>query len=131
MIVVDTSALLEALIGRPPLEPLQARLLATSLHAPHVVDLEFLQALRRLSNRGGLARGDAEQARADFAALPIDRYAHTILADRIWALRPSLTTHDAAYVALSEALDAPLVTADGRIARAAGHHARVEVFTSS
>lgn len=130
MIVVDTSALMEALVGRPPPEPLQARLLATSLHAPHIVDLEFLQALRRLVDRGGLASSDAEQARQDLAALPIERYAHTILAERIWALRHNLTAYDAAYVALSEALDAPLITADVRIARAAGHHARVEVFTS-
>ncbi|MDQ3707756.1 MAG: type II toxin-antitoxin system VapC family toxin [Actinomycetota bacterium] len=131
MIVVDTSAFLEALIGRPPPEPLQARLLATSLHAPQVVDLEFLQVLRRLTDRGGLARSDAEQAREDFAALPIDRYAHTVLAERIWALRHNLTAYDAAYVALSEALDAPLITADVRIARAAGHRARVEVFALS
>jgi len=131
VIVVDTSAFLEALIGRPPPEPLQARLLATSLYAPHVVDLEFLQALRRLSDGGGLARSDAEQAREHFAALPIVRYAHTILADRIWGLRHNLTPYAAAYVALSEALDAPLITADARMARAAGHRARVEVFASS
>lgn len=128
MIVVDSSALLDALVARPARQPLQRRLETSSLHAPHLVDIEFLQALRRLVERGAVTAGDAEQAREDFASLPIDRYAHTALFSRIWALRHNLSAYDAAYVALSEALDIPLVTADARIARASVHRARVEVF---
>jgi predicted nucleic acid-binding protein len=71
--------------------------------------------------RAGKISGDrAEDARTDFAELTITRYAHAPLADRIWALRENLTTYDAAFIALSEALNAPLITCDARLARASG-----------
>ena len=61
----------------------------------------------------------------DLADLPIDRHAHTILLPRIWQIRGNLTAYDAVYIALAEALDAPLVTCDDRLAAAPGHSARV------
>jgi predicted nucleic acid-binding protein len=70
----------------------------------------------------------ANDARVDFADLPIRRYPHHPFADRMWDLRQNLTASDAAYVALSEALEAPLVTCDARLATSPGHQAQVEVF---
>jgi predicted nucleic acid-binding protein len=61
------------------------------------------------------------------AAFPLTRYPHRGLLPRVWALRDNLTAYDAVYVALAEALDAPLVTRDRRLAAGPGHQAVVEV----
>jgi predicted nucleic acid-binding protein len=84
--------------------------------------------MRRFTLAGELTPERAEQALLDLADLPLTRYAHTDLISRLWSLRDSLTAYDAAYVALAEALDAPLVTSDGKLARAHGHAARIELF---
>jgi predicted nucleic acid-binding protein len=127
VVVVDTSAVIGALAGRPPSVEVMERLAGDSdLSAPYLLDVEFLHALRRLVLDDQLS----EDPRTDFAALAITRYEHTVVADRVWELRHSLTAYDATFVALAELLDAPLVTFDGRLARAAGHHATVELFQS-
>ena len=129
MLVVDTSAVIGALTGRPPSGELMKRLAGDSdLSAPHLLDVEFLHALRRLVRDRELSEDRAADARADFAALTITRYEHTLVADRVWELRHSLTAYDATFVALAELLDAPLVTFDARLARAPGHTATVELF---
>jgi predicted nucleic acid-binding protein len=96
--------------------------------APHVIDLEILQTLRGLTRGGHITADQASDTRADFRALAVTRYAHGALGDCIWELRHNLTTYDAAYVALAETLDCPLVTSDVRIAESSGHHADVEVY---
>ena len=63
----------------------------------------------------------------DLLDLPVHRHPHDILLPRIWELRRSVTAYDAAYVALAEALDAPLLTRDGKLARSHGHRARIEL----
>lgn len=129
MLVVDTSAVIGALTGRPPSGELMERLATDSdLSAPHLLDVEFLHALRRLVRDRELSEDRAADARADFAALTITRYEHTLVADRVWELRHSLTAYDATFVALAELLDAPLASFDGRLARASAHHATVELF---
>lgn len=129
MLVVDTSALLEALAGRDPQPALVERLARDGdLHAPHVVDIEMLHALRRLSATGALSDDRAEDARRDLDDLALARYPHQPLAGRIWALRHNLTAYDAAFVALAEALSVPLVTCDARLAGAPGNRADVELF---
>jgi predicted nucleic acid-binding protein len=127
VLVVDTSALAAALLGgaQAPRDRLTAD---GDLHAPHLLDLEFLQVLRSLVRRGLLTPDRAYDVRGEFTALPIVRYPHQPLNDRIWELRDNLTTYDAAFVALAEALDAPLVTCDGRLASAPGHAAHVELY---
>lgn len=121
MLVVDTSAVLAALAERMPDEALVQRLAEDGdLHAPHLIDIEILQALRGLVRGGKLGADRAEDVRADVAALAITRYGHEPLADRIWALRENLTAYDAVFIALSEALEAPLVTCDARLAAAPG-----------
>ena len=129
MLVVDTSAVVGALVGRPPSHAVIERLATDGdLSAPHLLDVEFLHALRRLASAGQLSEDRAADARGDFADLAITRYEHTVVADRIWQLRHGLTAYDAAFVALAELLDVPLVTCDARLARAPGHHATVELF---
>jgi predicted nucleic acid-binding protein len=129
VLVVDTSAVIAALAGRPPHHEVVDRLAGDGdLAAPHLLDVEFLHALRRLVLGRQLGEDRAADARDDFAALVIARYEHTLVADRVWELRHGLTAYDATFVALAELLEAPLVTCDARLARAPGHHATVELF---
>lgn len=129
MIVVDTSAVVSALIGRPLNEALLRRLADDGdLHAPHLIDVEFLSVLRRLVTNRELSPDRAADARVDFTDLAIVRYPHHALADRVWRLRDNINAYDATFVALSEALDAPLVTTDGRLARSPGHAATIELL---
>ena len=104
-----------------------ARIDGESLHAPHLIDLEVLSVLRRQVLAGDLS---AERAAAGITALTqldLVRYQHATFADRIWALRENLTPYDAAYVALAEALNVPLLTLDGRLARSS-RQVHVELF---
>jgi predicted nucleic acid-binding protein len=129
VIVVDASAALEVLLRTPRAGAVEARLFAPGerLNAPHLVDLEIAQVLRRhvAADQMTVARADA--ALDVWRAFPLDRWPHEGLLGRVWALRETLTAYDAAYVALAEALGAPLVTTDGKLARAAGHGARLEM----
>jgi predicted nucleic acid-binding protein len=127
VIVVDTSALVSVLAGSDADPRLVDRIAtAGTLHAPHLLDTEFTDALRGLS-RAGLSATRAAHALHDLADLPILRYPALGLLDRMWGLRHRLTAYDATFVALAEALDIPLVTCDGRLARAK-HDAVVELF---
>jgi predicted nucleic acid-binding protein len=129
VLVVDTSAVVAALVARPPNHPLVDRLRADGdLHAPHLLDGEFLRALRRLVLAGHLSEDRADDARADFADLAIVRYPHAALADRTWELRHNLTAYDATFVALAETLAVPLVTCDARLANAPGTPAMIELY---
>ena len=129
MIVVDTSAIVDLLLENPPDPNLVARIAnATELHAPHLIDIEFLSVLRRLVAKGLLDNKSAETARELFGQLPIERYPHTLLSDRVWALRNNISAYDATYIALSEALGIPLVTSDIKLAAAPGHKAAIESF---
>ena len=129
MIVVDTSAVLSVLAGRPKVLGLIDRIRDDGdLHAPHLIDVEFQHGLRRLVLSGAISEDRASDARLDFADLTIVRYPHVSLADRMWELRHNITAYDAAFIALAETLEVPLVTCDARLARAPGHAATVEVF---
>lgn len=129
MIVVDASAVVEVLVGRPP-PSLAIRLAAeATLHVPHLLDIEVLHVLRRLVQKGSLDDRQAQEARDHLALLDIDRYPHAPLADRIWSLRANLSAYDASYVALAEVLDTVLVTTDARLGRAPGLSDLVEVHT--
>jgi predicted nucleic acid-binding protein len=130
VIVVDASALLEVLLRTPAAPRVAERLFAEdeTLHAPHLLDLEIAQVLRRYFLAGELDSARGLQALDDLADFPLTRYPHDLFLPRIWELRHNLTAYDAAYVCLSEALAAPLLTRDSALASAAGHHAQVELI---
>lgn len=130
MIVVDASAVLELLLRAASHRPLVTRTLDSGclLVAPHLLDLEVVHVLRRYVANGDLPTSRAEQAIADYGNFRINRYSHQPFLLRIWQLRGNCTAYDAAYIALAEALAAPLVTCDRRLATAPGHRAGVECF---
>jgi len=120
VIVIDASALVDLLLNRPTAAGTTAALAGRrSLHAPHLIHTEVLHALRRWVGRGDLGGARAETALGDLRDLPLVPHGHAPLTERVWALRERLSAYDATYVALAEALDATLITADGRLARAA------------
>ena len=129
MIVVDASAVLETLLRTPNAETVEKRLFEPSqtLHAPHLLDVEVAQVLRRYAGNGEIDDERGRMALADLADFPLRRYPHDFLLPRVWDLRRNLTAYDAVYVALAEALDAPLLTRDRRLATAPGHQARIEL----
>jgi predicted nucleic acid-binding protein len=127
--VVDASACYLALADDGlPGEQARWRLRGHDLQAPHLVDLEVLSVLRREALRGGLTPSRADEAAADLGRLVMRRFTHGPLAPRIWALRGNLTPYDAAYVALAEALETPLLTADRRLASAPGLRCTVDLL---
>ena len=130
MIVVDASALVELLLPSDAAGIVATRLFDSgdALAAPHLIDVETAQVLRRYAQAGEIDDLHGRESMADLADMPIRRYPHAVLLPRVWELRRNLTAYDALYVALAEALDAPLVTRDRRLARAAGLGAEIELI---
>lgn len=129
MIVVDASVVVDVLASTEPDPALAERLDDDDdLRAPHLIDLEFLNALRRLVAKGELNGDRASDALADLHDLRLVRYPHLPLVDRAWSFRSNLTAYDVAYVALAELLEVPLLTCDMRLAASTGHDAEIELF---
>lgn len=130
MLVLDTSALVALLLL--PLRPTDdwtGRLATEQVHAPYLIDAEFGNALRRLVREGNIEPTTAAVL-LQWAPVFVDvRHDHGPLTGSAWSLRHNLTFYDALYVALAAALNAPLVTADARLARAPGLPCAVEVLT--
>lgn len=129
MIVLDASAALEWLLQTPTGQKIETRIFSRSesLHAPHLLDLEVTQVLRRFVREGALSAARAEEALDDLQNMRLTRYPHFVLLPRIRRLRHNLTAYDAAYVVLAEKLGAALITRDVRLVSASGHKAQVEV----
>ena len=130
MIVLDASVVLEVLLRMPAGVAVEDRLFSPgeTLHAPHVIDVEVAQVLRRRTLAGDVVAERCRAALHDLADFGLTRYPHSFLMQRVWDLRGNLSAYDAVYVALAETLDAPLLTRDRRLAGAPGHDARVEVI---
>jgi predicted nucleic acid-binding protein len=130
MIVVDASAITELLLQTEIGTRVERRLYRDDddLHAPHLIDVEVLGALRRLARAGDVLADRAEEAIEDLGLLRIIRHGHLDLATRAWELRKNFTAYDAVYLALAESLDARLVTCDRPFGAARGHSARIEVI---
>lgn len=99
-----------------------------TLHAPHLIDVEVAQVVRRYWRAGDISASRGEEALRDLADLPVERHSHEPLLGRVWQLRQNATAYDAAYIALAEGLDAVLVTLDKGMARIPGVRVSVEVF---
>jgi predicted nucleic acid-binding protein len=129
LIVIDASVLASALADDgPDGDKARTRLRGEYLTAPELIDLEVTSVLRRHRAAGHLDDRRAAQALADLVDLPMRRTPHLPLLARCWELRANITAYDAAYVALAEAIDGTLLTADERLARAPGIHCSVEIL---
>jgi predicted nucleic acid-binding protein len=130
MIVVDASAMTELLLQTDLGTRVERRLYGgdDDLHAPHLVDVEVLSALRRLVQAGEVLRERAEEAIEDLGMISLIRHGHLDLASRAWELRQHATAYDAMYIALAESLDATIVTCDRPFGARPGHSARIEVI---
>jgi predicted nucleic acid-binding protein len=130
MIVLDASAAVDWLLQTSAGRRIEERIYAhrETLHAPHLLDLEVTQVLRRLAQQGVLTAPRADEAIHDLLDLRITRYPHFLLLPRIWQLRHNFSAYDAAYLALAEQLRVPLVTRDAHLASASGRAVTIELF---
>ena len=117
MIVIDASALIDAVDGRVSVI---ARLEGEDIHAPHLIDVEVASALRRLVARGRFEQQRAADVLTSLEQADIKRHPHSPLLGLIWSLRDRVSAYDATYVALATVLDAPLVTTDRKLASVPG-----------
>lgn len=129
MIIIDASAMVEALVGRDADDDL-LNALRGDVDAPHLLDVEVLSVLRGLLLGGKLDPEAADQARLDHFAFTITRHETAPLAERIWQLRHQFTSYDASYLALAEALRAPLYTCDAKLATS-GHNAQLRLISQT
>jgi predicted nucleic acid-binding protein len=130
VIVLDASAAIEWLMKSPTGTKVDRRLFSSApstLHVPHLLDVEIAQVLRRYVREKSMTASRGEEALQDLRDLPLNRYPNDILMPRVWELRAVLTAYDAVYVALAELLDAPLLTCDRKVALGSVHRATVEV----
>lgn len=130
MIVLDASAVIDWLLQTPAGQRIESRIYShsESLHAPHLLDLEVAQVLRRLVREGAVSIHRADQAVEDLQDLRMTRYPHVVFLPRIWRLRQNLSAYDVAYIALAEQLGATLLTRDTRLASFRNHVAQTELF---
>ena len=133
MLVIDASATADLVLARPVAEKVAEHIADHSgdLHAPHLLDIEVVSAVRRLVASGEASPTRGVEAITDLLDLPLVRYPHEILVPRIWELRQNFSSYDAAYLALAESLTdegVPLLTTDRRLARATRAHSDVELL---
>jgi predicted nucleic acid-binding protein len=130
VIVLDASAAVELLLWSAAGKRVAARISDTTetLHAPHLLDVEVTQVLRRAERTGLVTAQRAYEALLMLTELDVERHDHGPLLERAWQLRGNCTAYDAVYVALAEGLDAPLLTLDKQLANSPGTRATVEII---
>jgi predicted nucleic acid-binding protein len=120
-VVVDASVVVAALVDSGPVGHWAESFLTTDhLAAPHLLPVEVANVLRRAISAGDLSADAASLAHGDLLDLRVDLFPYEVSAARVWDLRGNLSSYDAWYVALAEALDAPLATLDARLVGAPG-----------
>lgn len=130
-VVIDSSAVVEVLAGRSPEPELRKAVLLHNLNAPELIGIEVLSVLRRLLRHGKISQALADRTVDWIVDAPIAKLPHGALTRRVWELRGSIGAYDAAYVALAEKLDVPLLTCDAKLAKSNGHKAQIEVFRTT
>jgi predicted nucleic acid-binding protein len=131
LIVLDASAAVSTFLNiGPQAARIRQRIVQPeeTLHVPHLFDVEVLHVLRRHSLSGALSESRGRLALSRLSSTRLTRYPHALFDRRIWELRHDLTAYDAAYVALAETLDAPLLTIDRQLAQVPGISAKVELY---
>ncbi|MBA2279749.1 MAG: type II toxin-antitoxin system VapC family toxin [Acidimicrobiia bacterium] len=129
MLVVDASVLAPVLADAgPDGQRFRHRLRGETIVGPDLVRIEVTSVLRRHANTGHLTAAEADAAISDLLAFPITVFPTAPLLRRVWELRSNLTAYDGCYVALAEAVDSPLATADHRLANAPGLRCEVEAL---
>jgi predicted nucleic acid-binding protein len=131
LIVLDASAAVSIFLNiGPQAARIRQRIVQPeeTLHVPHLFDVEVLHVLRRHSLSGALSESRGRLALRRLSSTRLTRYPHALFVQRIWELRHDLTAYDAAYVALAETLDAPLLTTDRQLAQVPGISAKVELY---
>lgn len=126
MIVVDASAMVELLAGGPFANAIDWELRGKEMIAPHLLDVEVANALRRLAATRHIEQDRCREFLTRLAELPVERYGHGALMPRVWELRHNFTPYDACYIALAEQMGAILYTRDRKLSN--GHRASVLVF---
>ncbi|GAA1352578.1 type II toxin-antitoxin system VapC family toxin [Saccharothrix algeriensis] len=129
--VVDTSALIELFVNPKPNTKLAQRLFVGQVAAPELLDVEVQKVVHRLHRSGVLDSEQAQFVMGNIWDAPITRLGHQPLRHRAWAIRHTVSAYDAFYVASAEQLGVPLVTCDGKLARAHGHEAEIELYPVS
>ncbi len=129
MIVLDASAAVELVLGGTMGRNITRRIGTEGLHAPHLLDVEVAQTLRRLALTKIVDARRAAEALDDYRGFLIERHPHDVLLPRVWELRANITAYDAVYVALAEALGCTLLTLDARLAKSGKNRATVEVIS--
>jgi predicted nucleic acid-binding protein len=130
VIVLDASAAIDWLLQTAVGQRIETRIYSRneSLHAPHLLDLEVAQVLRRLVRESSVSAQRAELALQDLQDLRVTRYPHFVFFPKIWRLRHNLSAYDAAYVTLTEQLGGTLLTRDARLASPSVAGVSVELF---
>jgi predicted nucleic acid-binding protein len=128
VIVIESSAMVNALVGDPANTGLLAVLADEELHAPALLDFEVASALRGHALGGKLDPVRLEEAVEDFVAFRIERHPMTSLLGHVLDLRDNFAAYDAAYVVLAQALDSPVVSADAKLREATRLGVEVRVF---
>ncbi|MGH3435337.1 MAG: type II toxin-antitoxin system VapC family toxin [Sciscionella sp.] len=118
-LVADASAIIDYLLRQPSADRIARAIFADGVrvHAPELIDSELLQVLRRLELSATLGAWEAQQLRGFARELPLELHPLRPHCDRVWSIRHCITVTDAYYVSLAEALEAPLLTTDKRLAR--------------
>ena len=130
MIVLDASVVVELLTNGVLADSIRNDLSGRneSFIAPHLIDVEVMSALRGLVAGQRIGSDRSAQFLTELALLPVERYSHTPLLDRIWELRHNFTAYDATYIALAEATGSALYTSDEKLCK--GHRARTVLFAA-
>jgi len=120
-IVVDSSVVVAALIDTGLTgQWAESVLVSDALAAPHLMLVEVANILRRSTVAGEVSSDVASLAHAELVARRIELFPYAPLASRVWELRSNVTAYDGWYVALAEALSAPLITLDHKLTLAPG-----------
>jgi predicted nucleic acid-binding protein len=128
VIIIESSAMVDALVGDPANRELLALLSDHDLHAPALIDYEVASVLRGHALGGKVTDSQIEAATADFTALRIERYGLTSMMPAVLALRENFTVYDAAYVVLAQVLESPLITADSKLLEARRYGVDVQLM---